>query len=345
MDLSSLITGVDWITIVSVVALLALVAPYAQRWLVDAAYGAHLRGIAGPAFALARALRRLPGSGNRRAGAWLLAAVHADRGETTAAVEATQLMLLGLGHDRFSWRTLTDATNHLVNAGLYREAVLLPRAWPAAPRRAARRKDRVNYVLAHVNRAEALHNLGRHRAALRLLSRVEADAGTHALAREGLLLLKAWILDHLGELTRAARALAGIRGRAIGRHYAPELHYARSRLELGRGRLDRARREATLGLRASVRAASERNGLFLLGEISIAEGEPDRAIEELERGLACRYQGQGGASLLVYAGLLRELGRSRDALAIEDLVLERDPQSFAAAAVREKRPEPEHLAT
>lgn len=332
----------DWLPLFVAAAIaLVVVAPYVRQGLVGWAYAAHRRGRGVPALALGRHLLHLPGRGPRLAGAWLLAAVRADRGETAAAVEATRIMLRQVDGDRrLSWRVVTDATNNLVNAGLYREAVLLPRKWSGRAREAARRKDPANHALAQVNRAEALHNLGRNASALRLLSRVEAEARQNALALEGLLCLRAWICSHTGDLLQATRDLAHIQGDALRRDYAPELHYARAKSALAAGRRHQARSQATRGLRSSVRAASERNGLFLLAEISAAEGETESALEYFQRGLAHRYRAQGGASLLGYADLLTELGRHSDAARAEELIVGRDPQSAAAAQVLRRRTAP-----
>jgi tetratricopeptide (TPR) repeat protein len=263
-----------------------------------------------------------------------MATVRADRGETDAAVEATHLMLQSHVWESHLWRAAGNATNLLVNAGLYRESVLLPRRWSARARRAARLRDPVQYAVAQVNRAEALHNLGRDDAALRLLARVEAPARGHALARDGRHCLRAWIHAHRGDVEHAAADLAEIGNSILERHYAPELHYTRAKLALARGRHAQARDQAERGLSRAVRAASQRNGLFLLAEIAAAAGEPERAVALFERGIGHRYRAQGGASLALYAELLGRHGRDQETARVEELMHARDPQSAAAARIR-----------
>ncbi|HWZ89564.1 MAG TPA: hypothetical protein VNW92_11960, partial [Polyangiaceae bacterium] len=93
-----------------------------------------------------------------------------------------------------------------VNAGQYRKALGAIRGCRA--RRLLRARHPGMYGIMQVNRAEALHNLGRDDLALRLLSRAKPFTARSPLGRNGALTLEAWILSHSGQAERARAVLA-----------------------------------------------------------------------------------------------------------------------------------------
>jgi tetratricopeptide (TPR) repeat protein len=219
-----------------------------------------------------------------------------------------------------------------VSAGKYRAAVLGGRHVRLA--RLRTRKLRGLRAIWHINRAEALHNLGRDDLALRLLDRSKAASEGNPVARNGLLCLRAWILGHRGEVAAARRAFTGIDPKPLSPMYLPEVLFTKAALELASGDVEGAFTSATAGLGAALRASSERNGLFLLGKIERVRGNLEQAVEYYERGRSHRYRGQGGGSLCELGELYQELGRTELARAAFVTAIERDPESAAAAQCR-----------
>lgn len=220
-----------------------------------------------------------------------------------------------------------------VNAGQYRRAVLEPRRlrWTARTREA-----RELFGIAHVNRAEALHNLGRDRLALDVLRRQRSRLKSSPLGKNGALTLEAWIRAQLGQTQRARRAMERVDPRPLSPYYAAEVHFTRALVELSGGNSDLAFEEATAGLARAVRASSERNGHYLLGRIEAARGNTDEALKHYERGRMHRYRAQGGGSLLELAQLYERLGQSAAAGDVYAQLLERDPESPATLIARER---------
>lgn len=232
------------------------------------------------------------------------------------------------------------------NAGQYRKALRAIRRFPV--RRAERARHPGLYGTMQVNRAEALHNLGRDRLALRLLARTKPFADRSPLSRNGALTLEAWILAHMGQGERARGVLARLDARPLSPHYAAEVHFTRAAVELSCGQIEAALVEANLGLASAVRSSSERNGRFILGKIEIERGNFHLAVLHYEAGRAHTYRRQGGASLHELGQLYERLGKLGDAQqAYEDATV-RDPESLAArecrARLEELRARPESLA-
>jgi Tfp pilus assembly protein PilF len=114
--------------------------------------------------------------------------------------------------------------------------------------------------------------------------------------------------------------------------YRAEVHYTRAFALSGVGDHEAAERAAREGIALASRASSVRNGTFLLGTLACAREDFQTAVEHFEAGAGHRYRAQGGDALLSWSRALRRLGRSDQAVRVARLVLERDPQSAAAAA-------------
>jgi tetratricopeptide (TPR) repeat protein len=266
--------------------------------------------------------------------AYLRIRVASDEGQTSVALERLEELLQKLeGHPLLASTAAASFIDVWVNAGQYRRAVLAPRRsrW-----RTRARGAREVFGIAQVNRAEALHNLGRDRLALALLRRQRARLKASRIGKNGALALEAWIRAQLGQTERARRAIERLDPRPLSPYYAAEIHFTRALVELSGGKHDLAFEEATAGLAGAVRASSERNGHFLIGRIEAARGNTEEALKHYERGRMHRYRAQGGGSLLELAQLYERLGQPQGARDAYGLLLERDPES-AAALVGRKR--------
>jgi tetratricopeptide (TPR) repeat protein len=219
-----------------------------------------------------------------------------------------------------------------VNAGQYRKALRVIRMNP--DRRKLRARQPGLYGVIQVNRAEALHNLGRNELALKLLLRTRRYAKHSALGRNGALTLEAWVLAQRGEGERARHVLTELDPKPLSPYYAAEVHFTRAAVELSCGRFEVARTLAELGVAHSVRRSSERNGQFLLGKIELARGDLAKALTHYEAGRAHLYRRQGGASLGELAELYEKLDRIDDARGVYAEAILRDPESFAAVRCR-----------
>ncbi len=209
---------------------------------------------------------------------------------------------------------------------------MLREAWSPAAQARGRRSHPFAALLVRINTAEALHNLGRDDEALAELDDVLEATRPGEYVHAGAATLKAWILAARGSL-EAPALISGIELGGMGDKYRAEVHFTRAAAFAANRRFDEAEREARAGLSHAKRPSSERNAWFLLGSIAYDAGDPARALDYFDIGLAHRYRGQGGFALLKRARALAELGREgvRDALA---LVIARDPQSAAAATAR-----------
>ena len=261
--------------------------------------------------------------------------VLANRGDIDRAVRRLEPFLATVRkRSRAAYLAEWTATDLWVTAGRYRRAVAGLRH-VGRPRR-LNTLDRHIYGIMQVNRAEALHNLGRDDLALRLLNRVDASVDLSPIATNGSRALRAWILAHLGRGDDARKVLSALDPRPLSPTYAAETHFTRSAMELCVGNLDAAKLEANRGLDCSVRASSQRNGLFLLGRIELARGKIERARRHYERGRSHRYRGQGGAALFELGSLYESLGEREAAVAVFREAIERDPESFAVQKCQQR---------
>ncbi len=253
-------------------------------------------------------------------------------GDALAALEGLAAML---PDETCPWICVSAMIDTLIMAGRYREALALPDTWSSEARERGARQDREYFVLARVNAAEALYNVGRVSEAAQLVETLAAEcecAPRDSYALAGVCVQQAWIAALMGQPERTLGLLE--QPRELPADYRAELHYTRA---LALGLLDRhaaARREAERGFRLAVRVSSFRNGLFLQGVLAQRAGELRRALVSFEAGAAHPYREQGGAALLCYGDTLARLGRDHEAQTAWRWVLERDPQSSACADAR-----------
>ncbi|MFL5351941.1 hypothetical protein [Archangium sp.] len=222
------------------------------------------------------------------------------------------------------------AINLFINAGLYREALDIERSWPGPshpPEPSAAR----TWALVRFNLVEAVYNLGSWEAASARLSNLEEVARGDSFLWNFFPVQRAWILAHTGRGEDALSALAQVDWRRLPRLYRSEAHFALAASLLAVHRYEEARREARTGLKHARRVSSTRNGLFLLGRITLEAGQPEDALRFFEAGVSHPYQGQGGDGLLAWGDCLAQLGRHDEAREVWRLVLTRDKQSGAAS--------------
>lgn len=118
------------------------------------------------------------------------------------------------------------------------------------------------------------------------------------LSREGLQLLRAWILSHVGRAREAWMRPATIDRAAFGPRYRAEYHFTRGVALCETGELEAAEREARAGTGAARRAASRGNALHVEARVVMAAKDDVRAIALLERARRHAYQGQAAPVLV-----------------------------------------------
>lgn len=281
------------------------------------------------------ALRRIAvvrwiGPDGPRRGAWFVRmSAHANLGATAKSVRLAEGLL----------RSLADATPRacplvalnaiivtLINGGRYAAALAAGDRWSEEARERGREADPGSYVIVRINEAEALCNQARMEEALARLNEVRAAAADSPFALAGLRTLEAWILLQAGRIDDARAALEGADLSAIQPLYEPEVEYTRAALERDSGHLDAALRHARRGLAGAKRAASRRNGLFMVAGIRALQGDHAEARELFERGVHDPYRAQAGEGLARYARFLASLGERDAAERVRGMVRERDPE-------------------
>ncbi|HYQ04725.1 MAG TPA: tetratricopeptide repeat protein [Polyangiaceae bacterium] len=217
-----------------------------------------------------------------------------------------------------------------VNAGKYRAAILAPRRFRWG---LLRRHLPDLCEIANINRAEALHNIGRNDLALKLLTRTPR---ANPISVSGGAMLEAWILADEGR-TDAARALyRSIDARPLCPYYWSETLYTRALIELSAGEYDLAFVSVSDGLARAIRVSSERNGLFLLGRVEALRGNLDRAIAHYEGARRHRYRGQSARGLFELGQLYERQNRPAAARSVYAQAIEEDAESVAATRCHER---------
>lgn len=255
---------------------------------------------------------------------------HESLGDTSRAVEGARC-LADEARRVGDWSLANTAINTFINAGLYQEALEVERRWePRAEPASEEPEPDEQAALARFNLCEALYNLGDWEAARERLRAVEEAAVGEPLLRQAILMQRAWIQAHTGHGADALATLESLNRRDLPRVYWSEVAFTRAAALLALGRYGEAGQEARVGLGLARRAASTRNGLFMLGHIALAAGRLEEAARHFEAGAAHPYKGQGGGALLAWGDCLEKLGHGERAREAWRLVLERDFQSAAA---------------
>ncbi|MDI1479617.1 hypothetical protein [Polyangium sp. y55x31] len=211
-----------------------------------------------------------------------------------------------------------------VASGHYARALARRAAWSLAQ----------NDAILCINEAEALANLGRWEESLAHVRR--ALASGDALDRTGAALHGTWVLALQERAAEARAQFALAREADLPDDFRSEYHFAEAFLCLAEGDRASARRAVLRGDALAKRASSRRNALFLLGRIAAREGRFEEALARFEEGARHVFRGQGGDGLLAWGDTLATLGRAEQAAAAWRLVIERDPESYAAALARER---------
>ena len=265
----------------------------------------------------------------------LTRALRYDRqGRMSEALDASRHALAGLPVATCPWHVLNVIVGIMISAGRYREALAARRRWPRVVRDKPEPATEYGQALTCLSLVEALYNLGKLAAAKRLLSRIESACRRHALSRNCHVLQHARLLTLEGRASEALEAVKHVVASELSSANRSELHFTRAAALRDIGAFEDADAEVRLGMVSGERASSQRNGIFLLGTIARARGDLASAVRELERGMAHRYRGQGGDSMLQLAGCYEKLGQLELTARTYGLLLRRDPESGAAKGVR-----------
>jgi len=301
-------------------------------------------------YAMRLAYGRRLGIAPRRALGWRWMAISQDlegawealiEGKTALAVETSDRRLDWIVEhtpDRCPWILVNSHVNILINAGLYREALAVPKRWSASARTAGRRARLSDYLLTQINLAEALYNLGRLGCAAKVLEevRAEPEARRFPLVRAGMRMQLAWLAVLRGDSAEASDLLVDYQPAELPKLFRSEYWYTRAAALRELGRMDEAREAIQQGFTMARRASSERNGIFLLASVAFRANDLAAAIRYSELGIAHSYKGQGGDALLLLAEAYGRLERPTDMKRTYELVIERDPESKAARRAKRR---------
>jgi hypothetical protein len=162
------------------------------------------------------------------------------------------------------WFMVNTAIDVYVNAGCYGKSLAATDRWTTNAQDRGRASDPLAHAFAQINRSEALHNLGKPSDALALLDEAEAAAQASPLSKNGLRLLRSWILAHCARPEEAKAQLGTIEADGLTPQYAAELHFTRAVVYCALKDLIAAELEAREGERQARRASSKRNALCVL---------------------------------------------------------------------------------
>lgn len=266
--------------------------------------------------------------------------VAADRGRTPAAVRSAEAMLhklRALAPSVCSWGLLNTAIDVFVNAGLYRRAVDLAADWTSEAQDAGREAEPGSHAIAQINRAEALHNLGRNTEALQLLETLDDGCRKEPVALQGRAVLRAWILVHMNRADEAAVVMDSVDPTPFGRRYQAEVFYTQSAIARERGDPEEAIQIGRLGLTAARRASSRRNGLVIVAAAEFTSGNVDGALALLVTAAGQRYQGQAARGLLLQGLCCERQGRGVEASKCYASALALDPESYLCEEIRDRQ--------
>jgi len=221
-----------------------------------------------------------------------------------------------------------------LDAGCYSKALAAADRWTSSAQDRGRTSEPVAHAFAQINRAEALHNVGKQSEALALLDEVEALSHGHPLSKNGLRLLRAWIFVHHGRQEEAKLQLALVEDAALTLQYAAEYHFTRAVVDCAVKDFIAAEREARQGQLLARRASSKRNALHVLARVAFATGDMQRAISLLEQARGHSYQGQAGPCLALLGEAYEAVGKLEEARGVYAGALSLDPESYVAEKAR-----------
>ena len=202
----------------------------------------------------------------------------------------------------------------------------------------SRAVDAIGLALIQINLAEAEYNLGRWDEAEARLRPRDLGCWRFPIARAGLLQQRAWIAAHRGRAAEALELCASMNPRWLPPIFRAEYHFTRAAALLAVGRIDEAAAAVSQAEALAKRLSSKRNALFMGARVAAARGDWVSAERLCREAANHAFRGQGGAGLLLWAQVLRQLGNRPQADEALRLVSERDPESEAATKAAEYLP-------
>jgi hypothetical protein len=191
------------------------------------------------------------------------------------------------------------AIDILISAGAY-ETALAAEPPPCMPTTA---REVLALVLIQINLAEAEYNLGRWEEAERRLRRLDLACWCFPIARAGLLQQRAWMAAHQGLAAEALELCASVKPRWLPPTYRAEYHFTLAAAFLAAGRLGDAEAAVGRGETLARRLSSRRNALFLRARVAAARGDWVTTERLCREAANHAFRGQGGAGLLLWAGI------------------------------------------
>jgi tetratricopeptide (TPR) repeat protein len=186
-------------------------------------------------------------------------------------------------------------------------------------------------LLARINAAEAVAELGRFEEALALLDFDPEDSRFLAAGRQTAL---AWTMSLVGRNEEALGLIETVEAEQIGPDYEAEcfLTWALVLLNLGR-RADAGEKLAACRTRLA-RASTERNVLLLEARWHVLSGRMAQAEAALLQAREHPWKHQGATSYLALGDAFHAAGAVETARTCWSLGSERDPEAFAATTCR-----------
>jgi tetratricopeptide (TPR) repeat protein len=185
-------------------------------------------------------------------------------------------------------------------------------------------------LLARINAAEAVAELGRSEEALALL---DFDPEHSRLLAAGRQTALAWTMSLVGRNEEALELIETVEPEHLGPQYEAEAFLTWALILLNLGRAEAGEKLAACRARLA-RASTERNVLLLEARWHVLSGRMAQAEAALLRAREHPWKHQGATSYLALGDAFHQAGAHETARTCWSLGSERDPEAFAATTCR-----------